>query len=82
MSTRELRVELPDELAQEAEAQGLLTPEAIERMIRGALRQRRVDRLFAAADRLAILDLPLTDADVAAEVQAARAARRADADRR
>ena len=82
MSTRELRVELPDELAQEAEAQGLLTPEAIELMIRGALRQRRVDRLFAAADRLAALDLPLTDADVAAEVQAARAARRADADRR
>jgi len=45
-------------------------------------RQHRVERLFAAADRLAALDLPLTDEDVAAELDAARAARRADADRR
>lgn len=82
MATREVRVELPDDLVQEAEAQGLLTTEAIERLLRGALRQHRVDRLFAAADRLAALNLPLTDDEVAAELDAVRAARRGAADRR
>jgi hypothetical protein len=77
MTQVELKLALPDPLAREAEAAGLLTSEAIERLLREEVRRRRVDRLFAAADRLAALDLPsLTEAEVEAEIQAARAERR------
>jgi hypothetical protein len=47
-------------------------------MIREEIRRRRVERLFAAADRLAAQENPpLTEAEVEAEIQAARAKRRA-----
>ena len=62
----------------EAEAAGWLTPQAVERLLSDAVRRRRIDRLFDAADRLAALTtLPMTDAEVEAEIQAARAGRRA-----
>jgi hypothetical protein len=65
-----LTLQMPDTLAREAQASGLLPP-------RAELRRRRVNQLFAAADRLADVDLPpLTEADVEAEIQAVRAARR------
>lgn len=74
----ELKLTLPEALAREAEANGLLAPEAIERLLREELRRRRVQQLFEAADRLAGLDEPpLTDAEVEAEIKAARAERRA-----
>ena len=76
MST-ELKISLPDNLAREAEASGLLTPEAIESLLRDEIRRRRVDQLFNAADRLANLDLPtLTESEVEAEIKAARQQRR------
>jgi hypothetical protein len=52
----ELTLALPDSLAREAEAAGLLTPKAIEQLISEAVRRQRVDRLFDAADRLASLN--------------------------
>ena len=71
----ELKVVLPDRLAREAEANGLLTPAAIEALLRDELRRRRVNRLFTAADRLASIDTPpLTEAEVEAEISAARQA--------
>lgn len=74
----ELKVNLPDELAREAEANGLLTPESIETLLRDELKRLRVSSLFAAADRLANLDTPpLTEAEVEAEIVAARQSRRA-----
>ncbi len=74
----ELKVNLPDELAREAEANGLLTPESIESLLRDELKRLRVSGLFAAADRLANLDTPpLTEAEVEAEIVAARQSRRA-----
>ena len=77
MTTVELTLALPDALASEAEAAGLLTPQAIERLLIEAVRRGRVDRLFEAADRLAALDVPaLTEAEIEAEIQAARSARR------
>lgn len=76
MST-ELKLTLPDGLAREAEASGLLTPEAIEALLREEIRRRRVNRLFDAADRLAGLDIPpLTEAEVEAEIEAVRRSRR------
>ena len=72
----ELKVNLPDGLAREAEANGLLTPEAIESLLREELKRRRVSGLFAASDRLANLDSPpLTEAEVEAEIVAARQSR-------
>jgi len=83
MTQVELKLALPDPLARDAEAAGLLTPEAIERLLREEVRRRRVDRLFDAADRLAALAIPpLTEAEDEAEIQAARAAKPADRARR
>lgn len=80
----ELKLDLPEGLAQEAKNKGLLEPPAVERMLRAELRRNRIDQLFAAADRLAAQNLaPLTEAEVEAEIQAARSQRRAtDAGRR
>ncbi len=77
MSTLELKLVLPDSLAREAEASGLLTPESIESLLRAELRRRRVNKLFAASDRLADLDTPpLTEIEIETEIAAARQARR------
>jgi hypothetical protein len=74
----EFKLTLPDSLAREAEASGLLTPEAIETLLREEIRRRRVNQLFEAADRLANLDVPpLTESEVEAEIEAARRLRRA-----
>ena len=73
----EVILNLPDNLVKEAEANGLLKPEIIESLLRAELRRRRVNKLFAAADRLAELDIPaLTEAEVEAEIAAARQSRR------
>jgi len=73
----EIRLRLPDDIAREAEASGLLQAESLESLLREELRRRRVDHLFAAADRLAALPLPpLTEAELNSEIQAARAQRR------
>ena len=75
MSTLELKLILRDSLAREAEAGGLLTPESIEALLRAEIRRRRVNKLFVAADRLAALEAPLTEAEVEAEIAALRQAR-------
>jgi len=75
---QEIRLALPDGLAREAQASGLLEPATLERLLRDEIRRRRVNQLFEAADRLAALDIPpLTETEVEAEIQAARTARRA-----
>ena len=80
----ELKLNLSESLALEARDKGLLEAPAVERMLRAELKRNRVDQLFAAADRLAAQNRPaLTEAEVEAEIQAARTQRRAaDASRR
>ena len=80
----ELKLNLSEALAQEAKNKGLLEAPAVERMLLAELKRSRVDQLFAAADRLAAqASPPLAEAEVEAEIQAARAQRRAtDASRR
>lgn len=73
---------LPDNLALEAEANGLLKPESIAAMLRAEIRRRRVNKLFAAADRLANLEQPLTEAEIEAEIGTARQERRSSDARR
>jgi hypothetical protein len=78
----ELRVDLPDALANEAKAAGLLTPEAIERLLREAVRRKAVNELFDAAERMAAANIPpMTMEEIQAEVDAVRKARRERAGR-
>lgn len=48
MTPLEVKLNLPDSLANEARQAGLLAPEELERLLREALRARRVERLTAA----------------------------------
>ena len=78
----ELKVNLPDTLANEAKAAGLLTPQAIERLLREAVRSQAVNELFKTADRLAAANIPpMTMQEIQAEVDAVRKARRERAGR-
>lgn len=68
----EILLTLPDNLVREAEANGLLKPEFIASLLRAEIRRRRVNKLFAAADRLADLDSPVTDVEIETEIAASR----------
>jgi len=73
MVLRDLKLKLPENLFKEAQEAGLLKPAEMERLLREELRRRRVDELFATADKLAALDLPaLTDDELEAEIASAR----------
>lgn len=73
-----VRIELPDSLAREAQQAGLLTPEAIEQLLREAMRRRALDELGEAMDRMAAVEGPvMTPEEVQEEIKAARAERRA-----
>ncbi len=76
MSSLELKLDLPNSLAREAADNGLLTPEAIESLLRAEIRRSRVNKLFDAVAHLAAADTPLKKAEVEAEIAAARQARR------
>jgi hypothetical protein len=68
-------VSLPDDLTREARAAGLLDDEAIAALLREAIRRPAVDRLFENMAKLAALEPPLTEAEIDAEIAAARAER-------
>ena len=73
-----LTIELPDQLVDEARDAGLLSPEAIESLLREQLRKRATGELLEMADRLAAVDLPpMSEEEVQAEVDVFRAERRA-----
>jgi hypothetical protein len=72
----EIVLTLPDNLAQEARNSGLLKPEVIASLFRAEIRRRRVNKLFAAADRLADLDTPVTEEEIEAEIASVRQERR------
>ena len=73
----EVTVTLPDDLAKQARQAGLLRPEVLAALLRDAMRERRIERLFSTMDKLAHLKPPLTEEEIAAEIEAARAERRA-----
>ena len=74
-----VQITLPDQLAQEAQRAGLLSPDKLERWLRDQLKTQRVDELFAAMDRMAAVDEPavMSPEEVAQEIAAMRAGRRA-----
>ena len=77
MTTLELKISLPDQLAKEARQAGLLTPEAMEAMLRDRLKAQHVDVLFEAMDRMAAVDTPaaMSPEEVAEEIRVMRAER-------
>jgi hypothetical protein len=70
-----LQIELPDGTAQAARAAGLLTPQAMDRLLNEALRKREAAQsLLSIADRVAAEGIaPMTMEEINAEVKAARA---------
>jgi len=70
-----ITVSISDELARQAQSAGLLKPEAIELLLREAMKKRQVDKLFSTMDQLAALEPKLTEEEIDAEIDAARAER-------
>jgi hypothetical protein len=73
-----IQIELPDATAQAARAAGLLTTQALERLLVDAIRrQQAADALLSIADRVAAEGIPpMSMEEINAEVKAARAEQR------
>lgn len=77
MTTLELKLNLPDQLAQEAQAAGLLTPQALEEMLRERLRKRAGEDLRTVMQKMHSANLPpMTMDEIQEEVRAVRAEKR------
>ena len=78
-----VEIELPEATAHAAKAAGLLTPQALDRLLSNALRKREaVQSLRSIADDVAAAGIaPMTMEEIDAEVKAVRAERRARTDR-
>jgi hypothetical protein len=72
-----IQIELSDATATAARKAGLLTPEALERLLTDAIRHRQAaDALLAIADRVAEAGIePMSMEEIDTEVKAARAER-------
>lgn len=73
-----IQIELPDATAQAARDAGLLTTQAMERLLNEAIRRRQAaDALLSIADRVDQAGIPpLTMQEINAEVKTARAERK------
>jgi len=73
-----IQIELPDAMAQAAREAGLLTPQALERLLNDALKRKQAaDSLLSIADRVAAAGIePMSMDEINAEVKAARADRK------
>jgi len=73
-----VRITLPDQLAQDAQRAGLLSPELLEKWLREQLRTQRADTLLQTAERMGAVDDTeiLSPEAVAEEIAAMRAERR------
>lgn len=73
-----LTVNLPDELAQRARQAGLLSDQAIQRLLEDAMRREAGRKLLEIAKRVHAAGIPpMSDEEIVAEVKAVRAERRA-----
>jgi CCR4-NOT transcriptional regulation complex NOT5 subunit len=77
MTTLELKLNLPDQLAEEAKKAGLLRPEEIESMLRERLRRKHLEELRQSMDKMQSGEAPpMTIEQIQAEVKAYRQERR------
>ncbi len=77
MTTLELKVNLPDRLAREAQDAGLLTPASLSKLLKEAMRRRAAQALLSGARRAAnAASKPMTLETIQTEVNAVRRARK------
>lgn len=80
MTTLELKLNLPDRLAQDAAQMGFLKPDSLQTLLREAVRSRRVAQLAEARERVAAAGIPPMSLDeIQSEVDAYRAEHRSQA---
>ena len=78
MTTLELTLTLSDEIADIAQAAGLLNSAAIENLLREQLHKQAGQELRVMLDKIDALGIPpMTEDEVQAEIEASRAERRA-----
>ena len=78
MTILEVKLNLPDQIALQAQRAGLLSGQAIERLIEEAVRREAGKKLLDAMQRLREANVPpLTEEEIDAEVKAVRVARKA-----
>ncbi|GIK26880.1 MAG: hypothetical protein J5J04_00885 [Anaerolineae bacterium] len=71
-------LELPDELANEAKAAGLLTSAQVSRLLQAEIeRRQKVDKYFEMMNALHQLEPPMTQAEIDTELAEWKAERRA-----
>ena len=74
MTELELKLSLPDRIASQAKAAGLLTSEAIERLVRQAIRKAAAERLIDFGVHLREPGgTEITEAELETELKAVRA---------
>ncbi len=79
MTKIDLKLDLPDSLARDAEAAGLLSPRAVARLLREEMRRAAARRLLEGAARATAAGIkPLSLAEIQREVAAVRKAGRSD----
>lgn len=77
MTTLELKLDLPDRLAQDAARLGLLEPETLRALLREAVRTRRLEQLAQARHRVAAAGIePMSEDEILDEIDAYRAQQR------
>ena len=73
MTTLEVTLDLPDRMARDAQAAGLLTPKALRDMLRDAMRRHAAQALLAGADRASKAgSKPMSMRELQAEVNSTR----------
>jgi hypothetical protein len=78
MTMTTIQIELPDTTVEATREAGLLTPQALERLLTDALKRKHAgEALLAIADRVAAAGIPpMSMEEINAEVKAVRAERR------
>lgn len=77
MDTVDITLTLPEELVARARSAGLLTAERVAEWLAAELeRRQRVDQLFADVQKLYVLEPPLTQEEIDAEIRAYREEKR------
>ena len=78
MTTLELTLNLPDELASKAQAAGLLNSEAIGKLLREQLRKQACEELRGMLNKVDASGIPpMSEDEIQAEIDAYRAERHA-----
>ena len=78
MTALELTLNLPDELSSKAQAAGLLSSEAIEKLLREQLRKQAGEEMRVMLNKVDASGIsPMSEDEIQAEIDAYRAERRA-----